>query len=241
MTGLRHREGVSSKPANMNTTDWKKYIYAFFITAAIFLTAIFLGNFFSNKKISELRVTESQIALDILSSETQFALLGELSCPDAQNSVLSQELDSLGEKLDYGEERFGTDNEEFLTLKKQYSLLEIKDYLLIKKIRDCPKPPITILYFYADNCPDCDREGYVLTFLREQYPELRVYSFDYNLDLSALKTLASIYGVRDTFPTLVIKNKSHQGFKGIEDIKVLLPELDAATSTPNGSHEKAKK
>ncbi|MDO8482723.1 MAG: hypothetical protein Q7S86_02805 [bacterium] len=220
---------------------WKNYVYAFFVTAAIFATAFYLGNYFSDKKISELRATENRIALDILSSETQFALLGELSCPEVQNSLLSQELSSLGEKLDYSEDKFGTDNPDVVTLKKQYSLLEIKDYLLIKKLKDCPKPPVTILYFYADDCPDCEKTGYVLTYLREKYPELRVYSFDYNLDLSALKTLAYIYGIKDQFPALVIKNKPYMGFKKIEELEALLPELNIATSTPNVSNENAKK
>jgi thiol-disulfide isomerase/thioredoxin len=191
----------------MSKTDWKKYIYAFFITAAIFATTLYIGNYFSNRKIDELRTTESRISLDILSSETQFALLGELSCPEAQNSLLSQELSSLGEKLDYGEEKFGTDDPDFIALKKQYSLLEIKDYLLIKKLRDCPKPPVTILYFYTSNCPDCDKEGYVLTYLHEQFPDLRVYSFDYNIDLSAVKTLASVYGVKDKFLFVIVKTR----------------------------------
>ncbi len=207
------------------------------ITAAIFATALYLGNYFSDKKLSALKATENQISVDILSSETQFALLGELPCADAENSTPSQELDSLGEKLNYSEEKFGANNADFIGLKKYYSLLEIKNYLLLKKLRDCPKPPIIILYFYASDCPDCDKEGYVLTYLKEQYPELRVYSFDYNLDLSALKTLASVYGVGKTLPALVIKRKPYKGFQTIDDIKALLPELNTATSSPAASHE----
>ncbi len=211
---------------------WKNYVYAFCITVAIFATAFYLGNYFGDKKINELRATESQIALDILSSETEFALLGELSCPEAQNSLLSQELNSLGEKLDYSEEKFGTDNSDVIALKKQYSLLEIKDYLLIKKLKDCPRSPVTILYFYADNCPNCEREGYVLTYLREHYPELRVYSFDFNLELSALQTLASIYGITaEKLPVLVIKRTPQSGFKTVEEVKALLPELRTTTPT----------
>ncbi len=212
-------------------TDWKKYIYAFFITALIFMTAFYLGDQFSNKKIDELKNSESNIAIEILSSETQFALLGELSCSDAENSTLSQELDSFGKKLEYSEEKVGRNDPEFVRLKKQYSLLEIKDYLLVKKLRECPKPPIAVLYFYQKDCPDCDREGFVLTYLRQKYPGLRVYSFDYNLDLSALKTLAKTHGVAEKLPALIIKNKTYAGFQKIEDIETLLPELSEASTT----------
>ena len=223
----------------MPSTDWKKYIYAFVITAAIFATALYLGAYFSDKKIEEMKSAENRISIDILSSETQFALLGDLSCPDAQNLTLSDELNSLGEKLDYSEKKLGSNNQDFINLKKQYSLLEIKDYLLTKKLKDCPNRPTAILYFYKDNCPDCDKEGYVLTYLRGEYPKLRVYSFDYNLDLSALKTMASIYGIKDTFPTIVIKNKSYSGFKSIEDIKALIPEI-TATSSDKTAVQKSK-
>lgn len=222
--------------------EWKKYINAFFITSAIFATALYIGNFFSNIKINELKTTGNRIAIDILSSETQFDLLGELSCPDAQNSTLSKELNSLGEKLDYSEEKFGTDDEDVISLKKQYSLLEIKDYLLIKKLKDCPKPPITILYFYGKNCPICDKEGYVLTRLHEMYPDLRVYSFDYDLDLSALKTLASIYDItREKLPAIVVKRNPYHGFKTVEEVKALIPELSLASTTEDVPNEKSKK
>lgn len=215
----------------MSSSDYKKYLYAFIITSAIFATALFLGNYFSDKKLEEMRNTENQISIDILSSETQFALLGDLSCPNGQSPTLSDELNSLGEKLNYSEEKLGSENSGFITLKKQYSLLEIRDYLLTKKLKDCPNPPTAILYFYKSDCSDCDKEGYVLTYLRGKYPSLRVYSFDYNLDLSALKTLAQIYGVKDTLPAIVIKNKSYIGFKSIDDIKAILPELKDATTT----------
>lgn len=217
----------------MTSSHWKKYAYAFVITAVIFATALWLGNYFGDKKIENIKAAENQISIDILSSETEFALLGELSCPDAKNSTLSGALNSLGEKLDYGQERFGAGNEDFAALKKQYSLLEMKDYLLMKKLRDCPDPPATILYFYASNCADCDKEGDVLTFLRGQYPELRVYSFDYNLDLSALHTLSSIYGIeRQDLPALVINHKLYAGFRGVDSLKSLFSARAAATSTP---------
>src|SRR5262249_51793466 len=83
-------------------------------------------------------------------------------------------------------------------------------------------------YFYSnekDKCPDCEKEGFVLTKLRQDYPELRVYSFDYNLDLSALQTLISIYEVKDEEPALLINEKAYYGFKSVDDIKEVIPEL----------------
>lgn len=209
--------------------EWKKYTYTFIITAVIFVTAIFLSNYFSQKKINEIKNIESRIAVDILASETQFSLLSELSCKDISSEFLSKELASLGDKLSYMEQNRDSDDAEVLNLKKYYSLLQIKDFLLMQKIKErCGGKTLSLIYFYSNvenDCNDCQREGFVLTRLREEYPELRVYSFDYNLSLSTLQTLISIYKIKNEQPVLLINDKVYYGFKSIEDIKEIMPAL----------------
>jgi len=58
-----------------NNIDWKKYLIVFLITVGLFVTAIYLSNYFGSKKINELKTIQDKIAIDILSSETQFSLL----------------------------------------------------------------------------------------------------------------------------------------------------------------------
>ena len=212
--------------------EWKKYIYTFGITAAIFVTAIFLSNYFGQKKLNEIKNIESRIAVDILASETQFSLLEELSCRDIGSTFLSKELAELGDKLAFTEESRGADDPEVINLKRYYSLLQIKDFLLFQKVKArCGAPTGSlppIIYFYSNEdgaCDDCEKEGFVLTRLREEYPELRVYSFDYDLDLSALTTLINIYNIKGDLPALLINDKLHYGFQSIEDTKEIIPEL----------------
>ena len=213
--------------------DWKKYAYTFLITAAIFATAILASNYFSQKKINEIKNIESRISVDILASETQFSLLSELSCKDIGNSFLSRELATLGDKLAYTEQNRGSDDEEVLNLKKYYSLLQIKDFILMQKIKErCGRNPsvdgLSIMYFYSNienDCKDCQKEGFVLTKLREDYPELRVYSFDYNLDLSVIQTLINIYSIKDEQPAILVNDKVYYGFQSIDDIKEIIPAL----------------
>ncbi|MFA5934194.1 MAG: hypothetical protein WC795_03190 [Candidatus Paceibacterota bacterium] len=212
-----------------NIVDWKKYVLVFIITCLIFGGAIWLSDFFGNKKIDTLNKIQDQISIDILSSETQFALLEELSCADINKSILSQELNDLATKIEYSEKNIGTDNSEIVSLKRYYSLLEIKDYLLMKKISQrCGQKSIFVLYFYTtkDNCSECVRQGFILTALREKYPGLRVYSFDYSLDLSAVKALISIYNIEDTkLPALVINRELFTGYHSVEDIEKAFPQL----------------
>ncbi|HEV7424307.1 MAG TPA: hypothetical protein VGO21_03905 [Candidatus Paceibacterota bacterium] len=206
----------------MNNIDWKKYLIVFLITACLFLTASYLSNYFGSKKIDQLKSIQDNIAINILSSETQFSLLQESSCKNVSGSVLSGELDDLGRKLEWGQQNLGSESE-VSYLKKYYSLLEIKDYLLMKKISSsCKVKSAFILYFYTtkDVCSDCERESLVLTSLRDKYPELRVYSFDYSIDLSAVKAMLSVYKIKDTeLPALVIDDEVLTGFHTIDELE----------------------
>ena len=226
----------------MRIIDWNKYLFAFVITAAIFATAIFASTYFDNKRIAEVQAIEDKIAVDILALETQFDLLEDLSCEAiSENSVLSSELNSLERRLAFTEGQLGTDNAEVERLKRSYSLLQIKDYLLMKRVSEkCNLDPIFIFYFYsnAGDCDECTRAGHVLTHLREQYPKLRVYSFDYNLDLSALQTLITVNNIEgNTLPAIVINDEVKYGFQSVEALEEVLPVEDLRD--PEDAEEKA--
>ena len=208
---------------NPNPIDWKKYLIVFLFTLGLFMTASYLSNYFSDKKLNQLKSIQDKIAIDISSSETQFSLLSELSCKNVStSSVLGSELGELGRKLEWGQNNIGT-TEELLYLKKYYSLLQIKDYLLMKKISArCGVKSSFILYFYTklEDCSECEKQGFVLSALREKYPELRVYSFDYSIDLSAVKAMLQIYKIEDTkLPALVIDDEVLTGFHPIDELE----------------------
>lgn len=208
--------------------DSRKYIVAFAITAIIFGTAVFVSNILSQRKLEDVRAIENRVALDILSSETQFALLEETSCKDIGPGFLSKELGSLGEKLTYAENQTELDTPALEYLKRSYFLLEIKDYLLMKRLTEkCGIRPTFILYFYSteDICEDCERMGYVLTALRDKYPDLRVYSFDYHFDVGAINTLVSIYKIKPDLPAMIINTQTYHGYHSVEDLEETVPAL----------------
>jgi hypothetical protein len=216
----------------MPNLNWKKYLWTLLITIAIFTTAFILSNYFNDKKINNLKDIADKISTDIMSSETQYDLLAESSCKDISSNILSQELNALAQKLTYSEQNLNDNSSDLLRLKTYYTLLQIKDYLLMKKISvKCGTKPVFILYFYSGNCSECEQQGYVLTYLREQYPDLRIYSFDYNLDNPALRTLISLYKVKDTVPAMVINDKVYNGFIDKDKLTGFLPAWMLATST----------
>lgn len=209
--------------------NYSQYIVVFFITLGIFLSVFYFSGFLTGKKLNELQNIQETISLDILSTETQYALLGELKCDDVSpHTVLSDELNELSRKIEYSESNIG-ESSELTRLKKLYSLLQIKDYLLMKELSDrCDQKSVFILYFYTtrEHCTECVRQGYVLTELRKKYPALRVYSFDYRLELGAVDTLESLYDIKDTeLPAIVSGGRVYTGFKSVKDIEELIPQL----------------
>ena len=224
----------------MGYVQWHKYILTFVITAAIFATAFFIAGRLDARRVADIRATQEALSINILSLETQFDLMGSLSCSTlSDNPVLSEELNTLASRLSVAEENLGQDDAQVTSLKKQYSLLEIKDYLLMQHISDkCAKfKPVYILYFYSNrgDCADCGTMGDVLTYLRQTYPGLRVYSFDYHLDLSVLRTLTALRKIDETkgLPAFVVNNRAPvYGFKTLQEMQKLVPELKTlATST----------
>ena len=136
-------------------------------------------------------------------------------------------MEELGSKLEWSENNLGA-TDEVSYLKKYYSLLQIKDYLLTKKISSrCGTKSAFILYFYttATNCSLCGKESLALSALRSEYPELRVYSFDYSTELSAVKSMLQIYKIKDTeLPALVIDDEVLTGFHSLEDLEARIKE-----------------
>ncbi len=222
---------------NFSENNWRKYFSVLLITIGIFLTVFYISDTLTNKKMSELSDIQNNIAIDLLSAETQYSLLGEVDCSQVTSTVLSDQLNELSTKIEHLESSSGK-SDELTQLEKQYSLLEIKDYLLMKAITSrCGHKSVFILYFYttSENCSECVKQGYVLTELRDKYPALRVYSFDYGLDLSAVSTLIKMYKVKDTeLPALVSGGKVYTGFKSVEDIEKLIPALKATLKKDTG-------
>ncbi len=215
----------------------RNVLIALVITFALAGTVAYAVNYLNNARVAELGAIEDQLSIDTLSLDTQFSLLEAAPCDTAaSSSAFIGKLADLGTRLAYAESQLGTDNPQVLRLKQQYSLLEIRDYLITKQLAAaCGTKPITVLYFYsnAGDCADCDKAGYALSYLHETYPALRVYSFDYNLDLGALQTFIALNKVQGTLPAFVINGKHSYGFTSLSDLEKQFPKGALATTSPN--------
>ncbi|PIR83490.1 hypothetical protein COU19_00100 [Candidatus Kaiserbacteria bacterium CG10_big_fil_rev_8_21_14_0_10_56_12] len=218
------------------TTSLRNALIALGITIVLTGTVIYAVNYLNNARLAELKSIEDQLTIDTLSLDTQFSLLESAPCDSvASSTTLTSELADLGTRLAYTENQLGNNNEQVIRLKKQYSLLEIRDYLVTKRLAAaCGTKPVTVLYFYSNSgdCSACDKAGYALSYLRDTYPQLRVYSFDYHLDLGALKTLIAVDKIRGELPAFVINGKYSNGFTTLADFEKEFPKGALSTSTP---------
>lgn len=210
-------------------------LIALLLTIVLTGTVAYAVSYLNRARIAELSAIEDQLSIDTLSLDTQFSLLAAAPCESAASSTaFIGKLADLGERLAYAESQLGADNAQVIRLKQQYSLLEIRDYLITKQLaKECGTKPVTVLYFYsnAGDCEECDKAGYALSYLHDTYPALRVYSFDYNLDLGALQTLVALLKVKKALPAFVINGKSVYGFTTLADLEAQFPKGALSTTT----------
>ena len=56
------------------------------------------------------------------------------------------------------------------------------------------------------------------------YPQIRIYSFDYDFNIPTIETLKSMYKIENKLPALYINGKVFYGFKNIEELKKIIPQ-----------------
>lgn len=214
----------------------RNVILSLIITILLIGTVVWAISYLNKQRIEQLSEIQNRLATDTLSVETQFALLEEASCENlTEGNTFSREVSDLGDRLAAAESQLGSTNEQVIQLKRQYTLLQIRDYLLTKRLAEtCDVEPTVVLYFYSNkpgSCEDCDRAAFALSHLHNENPALRVYSFDYDLELGALETLKSVEKIRPEFPAFVIDGKQSYGFTTLDDFKFLFPSNFFASSS----------
>lgn len=197
-----------------------RFLAAFFLTAFIFLLVIVTNNYFNEARMNKLNSIYNDIRIDALNAEVQYEIISENPCVALNFEPMNDELFDLGEKLTAMEESLGKNNQQVLDLKKYYSILETRQWLFVKKAsKQCNKNATPIMFFYSnqEDCGDCEQQGFVLNYIRTAVPNSYIYSFDVNLDSSAVKALKVSHNIT-TVPALVINDKTYFGLKNSEEI-----------------------
>ncbi len=204
------------------SVDRRKYILAGVITLGIFLLGFLFGMVVENKRVDLGESIYKEQTVDFASSQLQFDYLSEFvseeNCGFAFDSYYNslRELDRGSERLAEYSENERINEKEFILLRREYLLSEIKFWLLAKKIQSvCKVDMVPVLNFHSDDdeCPRCGDQAFVLTYLKKKFGE-RVLIFSFSLKdigepaVSMLKTSHNITQI----PTIVVNEIKFDGF-----------------------------
>lgn len=200
-----------------------RFFLVFILTTFIFLMGLWFGQNMLKSKLSEIEKMQNDFRTETSTLEVEYLFLSQKPCSVVNSSELSKELYQMGSRLEFMEDSYGKDNQDVLSLKSYYSLLEMRHWLFFENVRQqCNFDVKTILYFYSNvRCDRCEEQGYILTFLRSNYPNLNVYSFDVDIDNSALNMLKEHYnlGPSEMLPVIILENKTFDGFTPLETLQ----------------------
>jgi len=206
----------------------KIYLASIIITTLVFLSGIGIGIQLNKEKTNILEDRMRELEEDERNVELQWMMLSVLEKEKACELMYHQFLNLMSDVGEL-EERLTTleltgkiINPEYIELKKDYSAFQIKYWLFAESIRkSCPisdKTITTILYFYSENCQPCERQGFVLSYLKSKYSGVMVYSFDTRLDYNLIDNLEIVFNVTET-PTLVINSEERLvGLRNFEEL-----------------------
>jgi hypothetical protein len=206
--------------------DKGKYLAVLAVTTLVFIVGILLGNYFSSQKLAQIDHIGESLKTDTMAMELQYELIAEDPCPYVNSTPLAEELYEMASKLDYMENRLGEEDENVKDLKRYYSLLEIQHWLFMKKTnRECNASKSLILFFYTNeqDCSDCKEQGFILTWLRRNYADVYIYSFDNALQNAAIDTLKSMYNIEGT-PATVVDGKTYNSFVTKDELQAMMDE-----------------
>jgi len=218
----------------MRKVSKDKYIIAALITAGIFVLGLLLGLVIEGKRVSYIEDVSREQNLDFSSLQLQYAYIDQLSQENNCEAVSKtfekniENLESTRIRLENFDENAKLNKKEFDSLKREYTLAQIRYWLLAKKTKElCGDDIVTILYFFSDDkeCSQCNNQAFVLTYLKKRFREkLLIFSFDSRFYqepmINLLKNTYDIYA----YPSIVIEGEKYEGLiKTEEALEAICP------------------
>jgi uncharacterized protein HemX len=176
------------------------------LLAIVFAIGVLIGNQWKSSRSEEITRVLQQSELDAESFLVEQELFEnfETNCPLAEKRLgsLGQELWQLGKVLGAADakERLGEQN--YALLKRKYHLMQIRTYILDKKLQeDCGSTRNVILFYFDQNDPSSEQQGKILDELVAAY-NLHVFAIEYKYSRE-LAFLEDYYDIKSA-PTLVV-------------------------------------
>lgn len=213
----------------MRKIDKTKYLAVFSISTLIFISGVIASQYINEMRTNDFISAQRDLKNYILSLNLQTELAKKYEC-EVNIYELGREKNVLGNQIFVLENKMGRDDEEIKSLKEEYSLISIRQWLLFEEIKkNCDEKIINIVYFYSNNQNEalCQSQGFILDYLYRKYPNnVFIYALDYDINSPAINTFKEVHGITQV-PSINIDGKTYYGFqdKGILE-KIIIEKMN---------------
>lgn len=207
------------------------YVKTFFVSFIIFSLGIILGINIESFIVSDFAGQTNQVENSMQEMELEMLYFQSIKQNDScsfLNEIVRRtniNLDKLSEELSqYSKEKMLFTRNDVDELKRRYTLLLIKNWLLQEKIKEqCGTNTISVLYFYdTKNCEDCLIQGKVLSLFKYSLKEkIMIFPIDINIDSSMVKILIEKYNIT-VRPSLEVDEIVYKGILTKDELKTIL-------------------
>jgi len=214
-----------------------RYIFAFVITLLIFSLGFLLGIVTNDYKLSEIEKVYQKQSADLESLQFQYTFLNEHMPVEGNETctvieaTLENNLRTLGgfqERIEFykvNSNIVNLNDYEYNILKRKYIIANLRYWLLAEKNRQiCNSDTVSVLYFYAQDCGECNNQGFILSQLKNIFGDnLLVFPIDASVDEPMIDILRREYKIY-SFPSIIIEGETYGNFMGKKGIlKIICP------------------
>lgn len=195
------------------------------LVCVVFVVGVIVGNAWRSGSSSEISkiLRQSELSAESFLIEQDLFESFETNCELAKKrlSSLSEELWKLGKVLGGPEARKELGAIDYDMLKRKYHLLQIRTYVLYKKLQeDCHGQVNVILFYFRQEDQGSAEQGEILDILVEKYG-LNVFAVEYKYSRE-LEFLEDYYEIAETPSIIVNFDNKLVGVSGEDRIAPLL-------------------
>jgi len=211
----------------------KRHVAVLAIVTLVFIIGVFIGMRQGLDAVSALgqdyeSISMSSAMMDTLYLVEDSGMNASESC-EVYSSLFerfSSDISDFNHRMWVLEEQLGKRDPALLSLKDKFNTLEVRNYLLLKKVdRVCKENHTVILYFYSNKNydPERDQGEVIQQVIRKN--ETIVYHFDTDIPNPSVEMLIKKYQVFVT-PSIVVNDKMYSGFQDKEALEKILEGLE---------------
>lgn len=219
------------------------YVITAIVSIVLYFAGIFTGVYIQSSVSKSVEEDLSSIRGDIENQQQElilFSLRGKESCSVLQSlsSSTAAKLESVSNEIRRLEQS-GQKDARFTEMKKAYSSLSIRAWILMSAINENCEKAVSILYYYSFPCDTCGDQEAVLEHVKSlDRNRILTYAVDKDVNNSLVQTLVKSHDIRGA-PSLVITNKVYRGFTNATVLEgIICGEINVSCPVANASLKK---